>query len=317
VLVEPSAPALADGALARRRAGHRADPPTNYGGQMSQLSAQGDQSQPSMKPRALILDLFGDYLRYTGGQARAGDLVTLLGVFDVEPAAVRMTLSRLRREHWFTTTRHGREASYVLNDHMLGVLQVGRDRIFADYDEAWDHTWTTVVQQSAKTDRLAREQLRRQLSWLGFGSLSASTWVNPRDRSDQVRALAGEFPDVHFTVLRSVTDDLDVDRDLVTRCWDLKRMNQLYAQFLKDHARLGKTADELTGADALVARTELIGSYRHYPFFDPWLPAELRPKRWLGAQANALFRAAHRDLGPAASAFVGSVVGSLVEAPFI
>jgi phenylacetic acid degradation operon negative regulatory protein len=317
VRVEPSAPAPADGALARRRAGHLADPLANYGGQMSQLSAQGDQSQPSMKPRALILDLFGDYLRYTGGEARAGDLVTLLGVFDVEPAAVRMTLSRLRREHWFTTTRHGREASYVLSEHMPGVLRDGRERIFAYYDEAWDHTWTTVVQQGTKPDRLAREQLRRQLSWLGFGSLSASTWVTPRDRSDQVRALAADFPDVHFTVLRSVTDDLDVDRDLVARCWDLERMNRLYAQFLKDHSHLAKTAGDLTGAEALFARTELIGSYRHHPFLDPWLPAELRPQGWLGAQANALFRASHRDLGPAASAFVGTVVGRLVEAPLI
>jgi phenylacetic acid degradation operon negative regulatory protein len=310
-----SPPAAA--ALARRRVGQLADPLANYGGQMSQLTAPGDQDQPSMKPRSLILDLFGDYLRYTGGEARAGDLVTLLGVFDVEPAAVRMTLSRLRREHWFTTRRHGREASYLLSEHMLDVLQEGRERIFADYDEAWDRSWTTVVQQSVKPDRLAREQLRRQLPWLGFGSLSASTWLTPRDRRDQIRALAGDFPDVHFTVLRSLTDDLDVDRDLVGRCWDLKHMNRLYGQFLKDHAHLAKTAHRLTGADALVARTELISSYRHFPFLDPWLPAELRPEGWLGAEANALFRAAHRDLGPAATAFVGSVVERSVEAPFI
>jgi phenylacetic acid degradation operon negative regulatory protein len=282
---------------------------------MHELTSNGAFTEQHMKPRALILDLFGDYLRYTAGEAKAGDLVTLLGIFGVEPATVRMTLSRLRRERWFTTRRIGRETVYTLSPHMLAVLDDGRARIFADYDQPWDHRWTTVVQVSERPDRLSRDQLRRQLSWLGFGQMSASTWLTPRDRVDQVRALAGEFPDVHFTVMRSCTGDIEQDRDLAERCWDLRGINDLYRQFLSDNAHLPDRAVELTGADALVARTALIASYRHFPFRDPWLPIELRPADWQGAAAHALFRSAHRELEPEADAFVSSVVGRTVAAP--
>lgn len=286
----------------------------NYGRQMSQLLTEFEPGQAHMKPRALILDLFGDYLRYAGGEAKAGDLVELLGVFGVEPATVRMTLSRLRGEHWFTTRREGRESSYVLSPHMLGVLRDGRERIFADYDEPWDQAWTTVVQQSTKPDRSTRDQVRRQLSWLGFGSLTASTWMTPRDRGEQVRALTADFPDVQFVVMRSRVGDLDVDRDIVARCWDLEQMNALYAQFLSENARLTEVSS-LEGVEALIARTTLIASYRHFPFLDPWLPESLRPEGWLGAEANQLFRTVHAALGPASTAYVSSVVGREIDSP--
>lgn len=282
---------------------------------MPQPMTETDSGPAHLKPRALILDLFGDYLRYAGGVAKAGDLVTLLGAFGVEPATVRMTLTRLRREQWFTTRREGREASYVLSMHMLGVLQSGRERIFADYDEPWDHHWTTVVQQNAKPDRSTREHLRRQLSWLGFGSLTASTWMTPRDRGNEARALAVEFPDVHFTVMRAQIGELEADRDVVARCWDLDRINQMYEQFLADNGHLARSSATLRGADALVARTTLIDGYRHFPFVDPWLPEDLRPDGWLGADANHLFRSVHRELSPAATAFVSEIVGGPIESP--
>jgi len=283
--------------------------------QLSQVSSEGTPTQLYMKPRALILDLFGDYLRYTGGEVKAGDLVTLLGVFDVEPATVRVTLSRLRRERWFTTRRLGRETIYVLSEHMLAVLDDGRARIFADYNEPWDHTWTTVVHQNGKPDRVTREQLRRQLSWLGFGPLSASTWLTPRERTEQVKSLAEEFPDFHFTLMRSHTGSDSQDRDLARRCWDLDHINDLYRHFLAENSRLSDKAHALRGPEALVVRTALIASYRHFPFMDPWLPAELWPTRWLGAEANALFRSVHRELGPESSNFVASVVRHPVDAP--
>ena len=264
---------------------------------------------PYMKPRALILDLFGDYLRYTGSQVKAGDLVTLLGLFGIESATVRVTLSRLRRERWFTTRRVGRETVYSLTDHMIGILDEGRDRIFADYNEAWDHTWTTVVYQSG-LDRLTRDQLRKRLAWLGFGPLSTSTWISPRDRVAAARTLSSDFSDIDTTIMRSTIGELAEDRALAERCWDLTRINQLYKEFLQSHARLLDTVNDLEGFDALIARTSLIASYRHFPFLDPWLPAELQPDDWVGARANSLFRQVHAALAPRACDFVASIVGA-------
>ena len=95
------------------------------------------------KPRALILDLFGDYLRYAGSEVRLADITELLAVFDIEAATVRVNLSRLRKEGWFTTRRVGRETVYSLTPHMLEILNEGRERIFRRRDEklggALDH----------------------------------------------------------------------------------------------------------------------------------------------------------------------------------
>lgn len=263
----------------------------------------------------MILDLFGDYLRYGGNEVKAGDLVALLKVFGVEDTTVRMTLSRLRREGWFTTRRLGRETVYILSDYMLEVLDEGRERIFAGYDEPWGRTWTTVVQHSERRDRLTRDRLRRELTWQGFGQLSTSTWLTPRGLAHRIQALARSFPDVTFTIMRSQTASLAEDRALVQRCWDLEAIDAAYRDFLTAHEHLAATAATLTGRDALVARTSLIAAYRHFPFSDPWLPAELRPDDWAGGAANELFARTHRALGPAADAFVSSVIRRPLHAP--
>ena len=286
----------------------RLGPSTTLGWDVSQ-PIDDQELAPYMKPRSLILDLFGDYLRYADSQVKAGDLITLLGIFGVESGTVRVTLSRLRRERWFTTRRVGRETVYSLTEQMVGILDEGRARIFAPYDEAWDHTWTTVVYQSG-LERLTRDQLRKRLSWLGFGPLSTSTWISPRHRVAEARGLGKDFTKIATTIMRSTTGDLAEDRGLAERCWDLDRINELYAGFLESHVRLLDSVNDLDGAEALVARTSLIASYRHFPFLDPWLPTELQPEGWLGSKANSLFRVGHAALAAKACDFVASIIGT-------
>ena len=153
------------------------------------------------KPRALILDLFGDYLRYAGSEVRLADITELLAVFDVEPATVRVNLSRLRQEGWFTTRRVGRETVYSLTPHMLEILNEGRERIVRHREESWQGRWTMVIYQVPESERAVREQLRKRLAWHGFGQLSPSTWLAPHDLFDDVRGLAAEYPLAKIDVL--------------------------------------------------------------------------------------------------------------------
>jgi phenylacetic acid degradation operon negative regulatory protein len=262
-----------------------------------------------MKPRALILDIFGDYLRYVDSEVRAGDLVTLLGVLGVEPAATRMTLSRLKQEGWFTTRKIGRETIYRLSDHLLDILDEGRSRIFAEYETDWDGWWTQVVFQTPESDRTLREQVKKKLSWLGFGPLTPSTWLSPRDAKEDARKLQVEFEGATVDVLSSRTDDPARDRALVARCWDLELLEADYREFISGHRHLLQTASTMEGPTALAVRTEIVSTYRHFPFRDPSLPVELRPAGWSGAEAHDLFLAVHRSLSAAAVAYVSEVVG--------
>lgn len=268
------------------------------------------------RPRGLILDLFGDYLRYADGEVRLGHLTTLLEAFEIGAPTVRVTLSRLRRDGWFETERVGRETVYRLTPGMLEVLDEGRERIFARPVTEWSGSWTMVIYQMTESERQERNELRKTLAWHGFGPLSAATWLAPGDRRKEARTfvdtlLTGERVDI----LACSSEGLDHDRDLARRCWDLDALAAEYGEFVRAHKRLVKEAPRLRGARALTARTEVIRTYRHFPFRDPRLPAELRPEPWPGAQAYELFRTVHTALGPAARQYVGEVIGRDLPEP--
>jgi phenylacetic acid degradation operon negative regulatory protein len=268
-----------------------------------------------MKPRSLILDIFGDYLRFVGSEVRASDLGTMLGALGVEPATTRMTLSRLKQERWFTTERQGRETFYRLSPEMLDLLDEGRERIFAPYQEEWDGWWTQVVFQLPESDRTVREQLKKHLAWLGFGPLTPSTWLSPRRQRAHLDHLRGDFPGVTSDVLESRTDNVIEDRSLVHRCWDVERLNLDYTAFIAQHRSLRVIAPRLDGPAAFLARIEIVSTYRHFPFRDPSLPRELRPKGWQGEAAHALFLDIHQSLAPAATEYVNEVIGNTVTIP--
>ena len=133
----------------------------------------------STKPRSLVLDMFGEYLRYLGGEVRQTQVSSLLGEFDVAPATVRVTMSRLKNEQWFTSGRAGRETIYTLTDRMLHVLDEGRGRILAPPARTWSGSWTMVIYQLGEAARVERNQPRKALAWHGFGPLTTSTWLAP------------------------------------------------------------------------------------------------------------------------------------------
>ena len=290
--------------------------PNRDGDALSRLVAGGRHDGDMVpKPRSLILDLFGEYLRFADAQVRLGHLTALLGDFDVSAATVRVTMSRLRREDWFTSEREGRETIYRLSDDMLGVLQEGRTRIFSKPTRSWDGRWTMVIYQLSEEERQEREQLRKQLAWHGFGSLTTSTWLAPGDRRTVARELVSHLQEDRADVVICTTDGPEQDHDFCLRCWDLDELAADYQTFLAEHKDLHISAPRLSGAEALVARTALISHYRQFPFRDPQLPPELLPKDWPGQAAYDLFRTAHAELGPAARKYVGELIGQHVDDP--
>ncbi|WP_152185821.1 PaaX family transcriptional regulator C-terminal domain-containing protein [Segeticoccus rhizosphaerae] len=263
----------------------------------------------SPKPRSLILDLFGEYLRFVDDEVPLGDLTTLLETFGVAPATVRVTMSRLRKEGWFNVRRDGRESRYRLTDTMRKLLDEGRARIFAAPPQEWNGKWTLVIYQLSESDRHDRDHLRKSLAWQGFGPLSTSTWLAPGDRRETARGLVADLDAKHCEVLLCTSDGAAHDRSLAEQCWDLADLAAEYEEFIAEHQELLLRPGRLKGSDALVARTTLIAHFRHFPFRDPHLPPQLTPDSWPGDEAHALFRRAHEALGPAARLFVGEILG--------
>jgi phenylacetic acid degradation operon negative regulatory protein len=240
--------------------------------------------------------------------------VALMACFDVPEPTVRVVAARLRKEGWLDSRRDGRETVYVLTGTAWRLLDEGRARIFDRATGPWDGQWHTVIYQVPETERALREQLRKQLAWLGFGPLAPSVWISPHDRTAAVRAHLAEHAAVRLDVLRSRSSGLAADRDMASRAWDLVALDRDYADLLADYRpRLAGYRRGLPGSEALVERMRLIQDYRRFPFRDPDLPPELLPEGWSGRAAHELFLEAHGLLRPAAEAYVDEVLGELAE----
>ncbi len=259
-----------------------------------------------MKARSLVFDLFGDYLRYRGGAIRLRSLIALMDCFDVPEATVRVVVARLRKEGWLEARRDGRETEYALTEAAWRLLDEGRDRIFGRATGPWDGQWHMVIYSVPETERALREQLRKRLSWLGFGPLSASVWLSPHDRAGQVRASFADQGAIRLDSFRARSEGAESDRDMATRCWDLAGLEHDYRELLARHRpRLGGyRSGKVRGREALVERMHLIHDYRMFPFRDPDLPPELLPEGWSGRAAHEVFLEAHGLLRAPAEDYV-------------
>jgi len=264
-----------------------------------------------LKARSLVFDLYGDYLRYRGGRIRLRGLVALLGCFGVPEATTRVAAARLRKEGWLAADRDGRETVYSLTEEAWRMLDEGRTRIFQRAAGPWDGQWHMVIYQVPETERALREQLRRRLAWLGFGPLSPSVWLSPHDRAKQVTDDFAGYPAVRLDTFRSRSAGNGADRDIAARAWDLAALDRDYRDLLARYSpRLAVyRAGELDDAAALVERMRLVYDYRHFPFRDPDLPAELLPDDWPGRQAHEVFLQAHGLLRDRAERAVAQLAG--------
>ena len=63
-----------------------------------------------MKQRSIVFDLFGEYIRYDGGEIGLRALVELFRPFGIGEDVVRVLMARLRKEGWFEASRAGRQS---------------------------------------------------------------------------------------------------------------------------------------------------------------------------------------------------------------
>jgi phenylacetic acid degradation operon negative regulatory protein len=276
-----------------------------------------------------LLTLRGDY----GGQRTeplpSAVIVALLAEFGVSDSAARAALSRLTRNGLLVTSRSGRRTFVRLSSHAADVLDDGARRIFSfgAGGTPWDGMWSLVAFSIPEQHRSARDELRKALRWLGFAPLYDGLWVSPRDHADDV---IGRLSDLGITTatafrataLPAVTvapADPDVDgatgmagaiSDIPARAWDLAGLRDRYQEFtayaslLRDQTQ----ADEISTADALVARTRVMNEWRAFPAMDPDLPDELLPQAWPRAAARELFIACYDLLGPLAARRVRQII---------
>jgi phenylacetic acid degradation operon negative regulatory protein len=268
-----------------------------------------------ISPRAAILTLYGDYLLSRGGEIWIASLIEILGNFGLSQQAVRSAVSRMCRGGVLSNNHVNGKSYYSLTEEGYNLLVEGAQRIFQRKATGWDGNWNMVIYSIPETMRPARDRLRLELGWMGYGALSEATWISPYDLTKEVTALLKRLKIEEYVNVFTARHQGHTDpRKIVARCWDLDKIHQKYADFLaeyqprlQEHRRRMKAGEPIEPSQYFVERFNLIHEYRKLPFFDPDLPLELLPENWLRPEAADLFEEYHASLTEEANKYFDSV----------
>jgi ring-1,2-phenylacetyl-CoA epoxidase subunit PaaA len=264
-----------------------ADAPTSID---TRLTRSGPSS------RSLLLTVLGDLVLPTGGRAWLGALSTTMQALDVAPTATRQALRRLVGQGVVTPERHGRLAAYTLTPMGQRRLEEAAERIYLRRSMDWDGRWRLLTYSFAEQERASRDALRRELGWLGYGTLAPGLLGCPWDHGARLDAVLAKHGVAG--AVTTWTADLDGDdRAQAATAYDLDRLRDAHRAFLADTEVHATTPPEDDTA-SLVRRLRLVHRWRKFLFLDPGLPPQLLPDRWLGDRAAAAFLDAYRAVEP-------------------
>jgi phenylacetic acid degradation operon negative regulatory protein len=271
------------------------------------LLADFTARQP-IRTGSLIVTVFGDAILPRGGAVLLADLITLLEGFQLNDSQVRTALSRLVADGWLDSSRTGRRSLYRLTQTGRHRFDEATRRIYAGPPAAWRGEWQVVILPPRSA---SRDELRKDLGWLGFGQLASGIMLHPAPDPDSLASVIGDLPAAERPLViagaAAFPARLELLQGLVESCWDLAALAASYRQLRADFAPLGAAlADGLKPAPlaALLARLMLIHDYRRIVLRDPLLPARLLPDDWIGRAAYRDARRLYRKLAPPAERWI-------------
>lgn len=277
----------------------------------SVTTVEDESTARSHQPRALIVSLYGLYAREIGGWLSVAVIVQLMAELGVDEAAVRSSISRLKRRGILDAERIDSVAGYALSEQARGILDEGDRRIFERRRATVDDGWVLVVFSVPESEREKRHRLRSRLAWLGFGTVTAGVWIAPAHLGAEAKdVLTRAGLDSYVDIFESTYSSFADAKARVPKWWDLERLQQSYADFLTDYGPVlshYRRRRRVTGADAFRDYVRALTDWRRLPYSDPGLAVELLPKRWKGTEAADTFFELRTRLAEPAHAFVDAV----------
>jgi phenylacetic acid degradation operon negative regulatory protein len=255
-------------------------------------------------PSSLIVSFAGTYLRDLGGWIPVAALIDCLSSVDLSAPSVRQAIVRLKSRGFLDAERRGGEAGYRLTDAGLSDLTTGDRRIFRPSRSTEADGWVLAVFSVPESDRHLRHDLRTELAWLGFGTVSPGVWIAPRTLADPTRALLTDAGLDRYVTWFGAQHLTEID---VAAWWDLDALRGQYETFLANH-RAEVAASALADEQAFARHLRLIDEWRLFPRLDPGLPDSLLPPNWPAKAAWELFDTLHTRWSTAGRRHVRSVV---------
>ena len=203
-------------------------------------------------PRQLILSLYGLYAREDGDWLSVASLISLMADLGADSAAVRSSVSRLKRRGMLEAAQREGQPGYALSPSTLELLRQGDHRIWSRPRATAADGWLVLVFSVPESERDRRHALRSLLSGLGFGTAAPGVWVAPATLYDETRRALDR------TGLMSYTEFFRGDYlgagDVSTRMrewWDVDALTALYDEFCADWRPVDRKRSALPPAAGL------------------------------------------------------------------
>ncbi len=265
------------------------------------------RARKPVRAGSLIITLYGDAIAPHGGTVWLGSLIRLIEAFGVNQRLVRTSVFRLSQEGWLSSQQIGRRSYYSLTASGRRRFENAYRRIYALPQRQWDGGWCLVFTALPTLAASAREQLKRELGWAGFGMIAPGVLAHPGvEFGDALATLEAQGMQDKVVVMSAHSDTELSGRplhELVGACWNLEQLSRGYRHFLDRFRPVWRAlaaAEALDPAECLLVRMLLIHEFRRVLLRDPQLPDELLPPDWTGAAARLLCRNLYRlTHGPA------------------
>jgi phenylacetic acid degradation operon negative regulatory protein len=134
--------------------------------------------QHPTRANSLIITIYGDFIAPHGGTVWLGSFIRLVEPLGLNERMVRTSVYRLSQEKWLVSEQIGRRSYYSLTTSGPAPL---RARLPAHLFRAAGHLGRRMATgaDSRFAGRCARDQLRKELTWAGYGALASGILAHP------------------------------------------------------------------------------------------------------------------------------------------
>lgn len=259
-------------------------------------------------PQSLIITIYGAYSRPLGGAMAVAALLELLRSLEIEDAASRSALSRLKRKDVLLSERVDGTPGYRIGESTRRIFDIGDARVLHRRAPHTGSDWVLATFSIPESSRDLRYRLRSRLARIGFGQVSPGLWIGPAHLETDVRYVVERLEISEFVQLFSGEYlGFGSTADAIGRWWDLDAIAAMYEEFLDAYGPLGrawKREKDVDPESAFIDYTRILTSWRPIPYLDPGLPDTYLPKNWPGHKASELFFGLHDQLAKAAAQHV-------------
>ena len=262
-----------------------------------------DRGMPSA--RNLLVTVFGDAVAPRDAGVPVQALVRLVDGVGVNDRLVRTSLTRLVRDGILRNEKVGRRSIYSIDPVSHSLFEHADNRIYRHRELDWDGRWTLAVVDATTSTAAGRSGLRRELAWLGMGTVAPNVAVT--SMLDRI----GD--DHHVLVTRGATaagESTMSDEEIARRCAPIDDLSGRYAEIIDWFAPVADAFDrtsEPSPRDCWTTRLLLIAAFRRVVLVDPALPERLLPESWNGATARALVASLYGRVHAPAEAWLADV----------